>query len=40
MDRSEARKKELKMRRPKGQVTTRVLIFIVVLILIVLFFMG
>ncbi len=40
MDSPEAREKEIKMQRPKGQATTRVLIFIIVLILIVLFFLG
>jgi hypothetical protein len=37
---SVAEDKELKMQRPKGYATTRILIFVIALILIVLFFLS
>jgi hypothetical protein len=40
MDRAGAEDKELKMQKPKGQATTKALIFIIVLILIAFFFLG
>ena len=40
MEKAEAKDKELKMQRLKGQTTTRALIFVIALVLIVLFFLG
>jgi len=40
MEKTEDEEKESKMQGPKGQATTRALIFVIVVILIMLFFLG
>jgi hypothetical protein len=40
MEKREAEHEEMKVQKTKGQATTRALIFVIVLILIMLFFLG